>query len=377
MKKVLFVATVVKTHINAFHLPYLKMFKDKGFSTYVAASNDFENNDECVIPNCDCYVDVEFSRSPLSPLNVIAYKKLKALIEKEKFDIIHCHTPVGSVLTRLSVKNSQFKPYVIYTAHGFHFYKGAPIINWIFFYPIEKYLSRYTNTLITINSEDYKCALKFHCLDVRFINGVGVNCESFKFVENEFNLLEEELNLSKTDFILLSVGELTKRKNHELIISCMEDIVKYNKAIKYLICGSGELNNYLQKIINEKNLNENVKLLGFRKDINKIIAFSDLFIFPSKQEGLPVALMEAMAGGLPCIVSNIRGSRDLIDQGKGGFCINNSQEEYIEKIKHLYNNPAEMLAFSTYNRSKIIEFSNETISKEMNKLYDTIINRID
>ena len=160
IKKVLFVATVVKTHINVFHIPYLKMLKEMGYETHVAARNDFEDSDDCIIPYCDYYHDMPFERSPIKFNNVKTYKQLKELIFKENFDIIHCHTPMGGVLSRLAYKSlkNKVKTKIIYTAHGFHFYKGAPLINWVLYYPVEKYLSKYTDILITINKEDYNRA---------------------------------------------------------------------------------------------------------------------------------------------------------------------------------------------------------------------------
>ena len=180
-KKVLFVATVVKTHINVFHLPYLEMFKNKGFKTYVCAKNDFENKEDCVIPYCDEYYDVPFERSPFNFKNIQAYRKLKKIIEKEKFDIIHCHTPVASILTRIAaIKTRKSGTKVVYTAHGFHFFKGAPLINWLIYYPIEKICSYFTDVLITINKEDYNLAMKkMKANKIYYVPGVGFDTNKF------------------------------------------------------------------------------------------------------------------------------------------------------------------------------------------------------
>ena len=160
MKKVLFVATVVKTHINVFHIPYLKMLKEMGYETHVAARNDYENPEDCVIPYCDYFHDMPFERNPFKKENIKTYKILKKLMLEENFDIIHCHTPMGGVLPRLVYKNlkNKINTKIIYTAHGFHFYKGAPLLNWLVYYPVEKYFSKYTDVLITINKEDYNLA---------------------------------------------------------------------------------------------------------------------------------------------------------------------------------------------------------------------------
>ena len=180
MKKVLFVATVVKTHIMEFHIPYLKMFKEMGWNTAVASRNDYENAEDCQIPFCDDYYNVPFERSPIKLSNLKAYKELKKLINNGDYDIIHCHTPVGAMLARLAARRARKRgTKVIYTAHGFHFYKGAPIINWLLYYPVERFLARYTDVLITINKEDYERAQKFRAKKVCFVHGVGVDTSKF------------------------------------------------------------------------------------------------------------------------------------------------------------------------------------------------------
>lgn len=158
MKKVLFIATVVKHHIMAFHIPYLELFRKNGYEVHVAAKNDYENKEECNIPFCNKLFDLPFERSPMKQNNIYVYKELKNIIHSNNYNIIHCHTPVGGALGRLAARNAQEKgTKVIYTAHGFHFFKGAPLINWLAYYPVERWLARYTDVLITINKEDYNC----------------------------------------------------------------------------------------------------------------------------------------------------------------------------------------------------------------------------
>lgn len=175
MKKVLFVATVVKTHIMEFHIPYLKMFKEMGWETAVAAKNDYEVPEDCVIPYCDTYYNIQFERNPMALGNIKAYKCLKKVIDEGEYDIIHCHTPVGAMMTRLAAKQARKKgTKVLYTAHGFHFFKGASAVNWLVYYPVEKWLSRYTDVLITINKEDYARAQTFKAGKVCYVPGVGI-----------------------------------------------------------------------------------------------------------------------------------------------------------------------------------------------------------
>ena len=304
MKKVLFVATVVKTHIMEFHIPYLKMFKEMGWETAVAARNDYENPADCVIPYCDIYYNIPFERNPLKPGNLKAYKELKHIIDEGEYDIVHCHTPVGAMLTRLAAKQARRKgTKVFYTAHGFHFYKGAPAINWILYYPVEKWLSRYTDVLITINKEDYERAKTFKASKVCYVPGVGIDLKKFNegYVNKEQK--RREIGVSANDFVLLSVGELIPRKNHEVVIRALSVLKQLDKLIhiEYVICGRGAYEIDLKKLAEELDVADHVHFLGYRNDISEICNCADLFVFMSHQEGLPVALMEAMACGLPAV----------------------------------------------------------------------------
>ncbi|HAK44248.1 MAG TPA: glycosyltransferase family 1 protein [Clostridium sp.] len=318
MKKVLLVAHVVKHHFMSFHIPYIKWFKENGYETHVCARNDYENKEDCNIPYCDKYYDLPFERSPFNSNNIVAYKQLKKIIDSNEYDIIHCHTPVGGVLTRLAAKNARKnETKVIYTAHGFHFFKGAPLINWILFYPAEKFCARYTDVIITINKEDYDVAQKFKANKVVYVPGVGVDTKKFTGLNVDRSEKRKKLGILDNQIALLSVGELSKRKNHEVVIKALAKL--NNPNIVYFICGQGDLDKYLKDIAKE--LNVNVKFLGFRRDISEISIAVDMFIFPSLQEGLPVALMEAMSAGLPVVCSKIRGNTDLIEDGKGGYLI--------------------------------------------------------
>lgn len=330
MKKVLFVATVVKTHIMEFHIPYLKMFKEMDWETAVAARNDYENPADCVIPYCDTYYNIPFARNPLKPGNLKAYTDLKKVIDEGGYDIIHCHTPVGAMLTRLAAKQARKNgTKVFYTAHGFHFYKGAPAINWLLYYPVEKWLSRYTDVLITINKEDYERAKTFKAGRVCYVPGVGIDLKKFNVGYVDKEQKRKEIGVASDDFVLLSVGELIPRKNHEVVIRAMS-VLKQNgglEHIEYVICGQGAYESDLKKLAEELSVADHIQFLGYRNDISEICNCADLFVFMSYQEGLPVALMEAMACGIPVVCSNIRGNTDLIDDGVTGLISNNTPEE--------------------------------------------------
>lgn len=372
MKKVLFVATVVKNHIMEFHIPYLKMFKEAGWETAVAARNDYENPGDCQIPYCDTYFDIPFERNPFKPGNLAAYRKLKEIIDTGHYDIIHCHTPVGAALTRLAARASRKRgTKVIYTAHGFHFYKGAPLLNWMIFYPVERWLAHYTDTLITINKEDYERAKSFKAGRVCYVPGVGVDLNKFNTQSVNREGKRRELGFTKDDFILLSVGELIPRKNHQLVLHALGLLQKQGKLgnIQYVICGRGVRLDELKALAQELQIADHVHFLGYRNDISAICQASDLFVFMSKQEGLPVAMMEAMACGLPVICSDIRGNTDLVENGVSGIISESTPEKLAENILQLASNPSKLQGLSARAAKMIQKFDLSMVEPEMLKIY--------
>lgn len=355
MKKVLFVATVTK-HINAFHIPYLKWFKEQGYEVHVAS-----NGDEG-IEYCDKHFNMPFERFPFKYNNLKTYKQLKELIEKNKYEIIHCHTPVGGVLTRLAARKARKEgTKVIYTAHGFHFYKGAPLLNWIIYYPIEKYLSKYTDVLITINQEDYDVAKnKFRSKHIELVHGVGVDEKKFDF---EFTIEEKHelrvlLGLKDNDFLLIQVGELNKNKNQIMSINAMRELVEKNNKLHLLLVGTGPLENFYKQKIEEFNLKNNVHLLGYRKDISKLLKSSNLLLSLSYREGLPVNVIEAIFCHLPIIVTDCRGNIDLANNyNKSSIIKINDINMLEEKIIECYNKKYELkdVDITIYSENKIRE----------------------
>ena len=338
-KKVLIVATVVKTHINVFHTPVLKMLQEMGYETHVAARNDYENKQECIIPYCDVYHDIAFERNPFKFNNISGYKKLKKIIDKNKYEIIHCHTPVGGVLGRLAslkFRNSGMK--VIYTAHGFHFYKGGPIINWLLYYPIEYVCSYFTDCLITINHEDYNLAKqKMKAKKVEYVPGVGIDVD--KFIHKKIDTIQKrrEIGIPEDSLLLISVGELNENKNHQIIIKAIAQMKEYD--IHYIIAGSGELRDYLEQLVVSLGIMNKVHFLGFRKDVAELYKCADVFCFPSIREGLPVSMMEAMACSLPIIAAENRGTKEL--KGNNNeiiLCKYNDVEAFKEAIEKITMN---------------------------------------
>lgn len=328
--------------------------------------------------DCEKYgieaVHIDFDRNPLSRINYSeAKKQLNELMQKRRFDIIHCNTPIGGVLGRLCGKKYGIKT-VIYQAHGFHFWTGAPKKNWLIYYPVEKYLARYTDILITINKEDYKRAQNFHLKKggkIYYVHGVGVDCKRFlNSGENKRSEIRNSLGLKADDILLLSVGELNENKNHAEVIRAISKCD--NTDLHYAVAGKGDIKASLESLAKELNLEQRVHFLGFIDNMPDHYKAADLFVFPSKREGLPSAVMEAMASGLPCLVSNIRGCNDLIDENGGLLFDPSNDRDLSEKIEIMLSKKDSWAELGEYNKEKVLSFGFDNAVAELTEIYKNI-----
>lgn len=312
--KILFIATV-DIHIQAFHLNTIHLLNEIGHTVDVAAFGSYTNSDITHKYN------LSFSKNPLNPKNIKAYLDLKKILKNERYDIISCHTPISSFFARIAARNIK-NIKVIYTAHGFHFYQGCPLINKLIYKTMEKIAAHYTDILVTINKEDYQSAKQFKLKPtgkVKHIPGVGVDVDSIKSKSVNRSKKRKELGFAEKDFLILSVGEINTNKNHQIVINALKNQILENCHYHYLVCGTGPLLEELQKLVRNLELENQIHFLGFRNDVIEIMKVCDLFIFPSYREGLPVSIIEAMACSLPIIASDIRGNQDLIKHKSNGL----------------------------------------------------------
>lgn len=370
-KKVLFVATVVKTHMMQFHLPYLRMFHDAGWETAVAAKNDYEDPKDCQIPDCDTYFDIPFHRIPWKKDNVTSYRMLKKIMDEGNFDLIHCHTPVGAMIARLAARDARKKgTKVIYTAHGFHFFRGAPIQNWLLYYPAEWMLSFLTDILITINKEDYDRARKhLHPKRLEYVPGVGIHIGKFQSASRQEK--RQSLGFGEADFLILTVAEMTKNKNHITVLKALASMKEAPEFshMHYLICGRGEQWEQLSQDAKNLGIADHVHFLGYRTDAAELYGACDLFAFMTYREGLPVSLMEAMAAGMPIVCTRVRGNTDLIQDGVSGVFVENDPLALGKKILALYRNPEERVRLGAGAAEAVKPFGEETVHRKMREIY--------
>ena len=372
-KKVLFVATVVKTHMMQFHLPYLKMFQDMGWETAVASRNDYENPQDCVIPYCDTYYNIPFERLPWKKENMTAYRMLKKIIDEGEYDIIHCHTPVGAMIARLAALAARKKgTKVIYTAHGFHFFKGAPLVNWLLFFPVEWLLAPVTDVLITINLEDHARAKRLmKAKRIEYVPGIGIDTAKFHADPEVYREKRKELGFREEDFLILTVAEMTKNKNHITHLQALA-LLK-NKPdfenMHYLIVGRGEEWHSLEQSAKELGIADHVHFMGYRTDAPDFYRCSDLFLFMTYREGLSVALMEAMGSGLPILCSRIRGNTDLVENGVSGMFPEIEAKSVADAILMMYRDPERRASCGAAAAEKVKLFDNENVHAQVKDIY--------
>lgn len=368
-KKVLLTATVL-SHICQFHKPLAKLLQDNGYEVHIAARDNLSEKNGLAMEYADRIFDIPFDRSPFSTQNIKAYKELSKVLRDNEYEIIHCNTPMGGMVTRLAANQYRKKngTKVFYTAHGFHFYEGAPKKNWLIYYPIEKLMSGLTDTLVTITNEDYNLASKkFHC-NVIHMHGVGADSSKFYVMSSEEKAaLRRELGYEQNAEIILNVGELNSNKNQKTLIRAMKKVAEEYPNSKLLIAGNGsEFENH-RLLIKELGLENNVELLGYTTEIFKYMNICDLLAACSFREGLPLNLMEAMLCGKPIVASDNRGHRELVENGKNGYLVPVTDvEEYSEKIIMILKDSKN---YSQNALKKVEQFKDVNVLNELRALY--------
>jgi len=366
--KILYITTISQTMI--FFPDLIRSLLDDGHTVDIACSEPNKIR-ECYL-EWGCRVHpIDCSRSPLKYGNIKAIGQIRRLVEKEQYDIVHCHTPIAAACTRLACRKARKAgTKVFYTAHGFHFFKGAPLINWLMYYPVEKLCARYTDVLVTINKEDYAIAgKKLRAKRVEHVPGVGVDLSRFENNRIDKAEIRRGLGIPEDATVLLSVGELNDNKNHRVILRAMAQL--NDPQIHYMIAGVGENKETLTALAEELGIGKQLHLLGFRKDVPILCAAADAFCFPSKREGLAVSPMEAMASGLPVIASDIRGVNDYIEDGVNGhLCRPEDVQGFAAALDAVVTSPHKRQEYGERNRRDVQQFRVDRINGMIKALYE-------
>ncbi|SFI04923.1 Glycosyltransferase involved in cell wall bisynthesis [Pseudobutyrivibrio sp. OR37] len=387
--------------VTQFNIDNIKILQDLGYTVDVACcwrDDDSALSPEAMIKRRQILDDLGCRVIETASLRKIfnigeltkAYKQIKAEVEANKYEIVHTQSPIGGVICRLACRKARklYGTKVIYAAHGFHFFKGASIVNWLIYYNVEKWCAKFTDMLITINKEDYANAQKFQAKQVVYVPGAGVDTHKFVASEGARAKIRKELGIDDNTIVLLSVGELIPRKNHAEVLRALKimkdrGILEYEGCdervqpkykIKYLIAGRGKIQTELEEQIKSLGLEENVRMLGFRTDIADVFAASDIYVFPSHQEGLPVALMEAMSVGMPVVCSQIRGNTDLIQDGEGGYLFDSKDAKSLVSAlnRALVDNETKRAEMGQINVETMKSFDKTCVNSVMKELYSNL-----
>lgn len=366
-KKILFVASV-PVHFHAFHRPYMKWFFDNGYEVHAACNGSFED------PNIHKLWHVDFERSPFSFLHLKSFNQLKKIIDENNFTLITCHTPMASVITRLAGTQARKNgTKILYTAHGFHFFKGSSIWSWLTYFPAELMLTKLTDAVICINEEDYKLISEKGSKLASYykIPGIGVSSKRFKPISKiEKMSLRNSLGFSKDDFIMIYAAEFIDRKNHKLIIDALHKLSNKIENVKVLFAGRGVLLEQIKDYTLEKGVNDKVVFLGFVTDIEKYYQISDIALSASKQEGLGINLVEAMMCGLPVVATIDRGHCTVVDHMVDGILYPQQNSDKLSgAIMEVYSNKNFYINLSNEAIKKASYFDIKNSLEEMSKIY--------
>ena len=359
---------MVSNKIKTFPLQYKNiletLFKLDHEVVWAADFSMFAGDKETI----PCKIEqISINTSPLNSSNLKAYKQLLNIIDKYQIEGILCSTPIGGALARLAAKKKKIRP-VVYEAHGFLFFKGAPIINRTIYKWEEVWLAHYTDVLITITNEDYIAAKKLKLRSGRtpyLVHGAGVNVGVKVNVDRTQK--RKELNIPEDAFVIVSAGELNKNKNTEVVVRALGQMK--GKNVHYLACGVGPEETNLKTLAEQLGVSSQFHLMGYRTDMPEIMAISDVFTMMSFREGMPRAVLEAMDLGLPCVGSNTRGIRDLIDHNGGFICDPKDPNAFSSAFQILFENPDLRAKMGKYNRGKVQAYSSEVVKEELYQIY--------
>lgn len=368
--KVLFLATVY-IHLAAFHIPFMRLLQDKGYEIHAAASSVEGHKEDVKRAGVICW-EIPFARSPYSPANIEACRRLKALLEEHHYDLIHVHTPVAAFLGRYLARVTGQRS-VLYTAHGFHFYKGAPLRNWLIYYNAERLAARWTDGLIVMNGEDFENARRMGFesdKNLFYVHGVGVDLSRYAPPSFPGGYIRAELGLSSSDVVVTCIAEMNPNKNHILLLRAWKKLAERYADCHLLLVGTGELMAYLQEKVEKEHI-PRVYFLGYRRDVPRILLESDIVTLTSKREGLPKSIMEAMAAGRPVVATDVRGSRDLVEEGCTGLLVELGDVAGLAAaLERLITDPELRAAMGAAGRKKIQDYSLEKVLNEMAAIYE-------
>lgn len=387
MKKIL-ILTTVSGFVYKFEMENVKILQEKGYEVHYAANENLPRylfDERMKQKSGIIFHNICIEKSPLKYReNVKALNQIMDIIWREQIQVLHCHTPLGGVLGRMAGKRCEKQGLllkIIYTAHGFHFYQGAPQLTAAIYHMVETYFAKYTDVLITINREDYENARKFQLRpggNVYLIPGIGLDMEQYvPATEKQHQSCRKKLGIAENQLFLLSVGEVNKNKNHRVVIESLKQLREQGWEInhfKYGICGDGTERKHLEQLVCNYQLEEWITFYDYQKDVRPFLWAADVFIFPSRREGLGMAALEALSAGVPVIAADNRGTREYMQHGKNGFvCKWNDRDSYIQYIENIQQmSLEERKKMESFCRKSVEKFQKEYTREIMQQVYGDI-----
>ena len=374
MPKLLIVTTVPIT-IRSFLLPFIRHFKNLGWQVDGMAQGISEDKD-CVAA-CDRIYDIQWSRNVFDPINLLAgISRVQEVVAQDNYDLVHVHTPIAAFVTRYALRNN-YQTRVIYTAHGFHFYQGGNAVKNAIFFNLEKLAGKWTDYLVTINKEDEAAAKKHNFLPankIYYTRGIGVDTDYYasgKVTPEDIRKVKQELQLSNSDTLLLSIAEFTPRKRHQDLLYALAKTANLN--IHLALAGDGKIKAAMEELAKQLGINQQVHFLGYRTDIPTLIQAADAVLLVSQQEGLPRSIMEAMCLNTPVIGTNIRGTRDLLEEGCGLLIELGDTDALAKAMTQVAENSNSLAAMAEKAKIRIKNYDITQIIQQYEDIYSSAL----
>ena len=365
-KKLLLVANVVKEHVLKFHVPTIRYLKQQGWTVDVAASGEED------VPYCDRQIRGVWKRSPFTLDTLRGVGQLRKFLEQEHYDIIYCHTPVGALVARLAALKARAKgTKVVYFAHGFHFFTGAPLVNWLLFYPIERLLVHCTDLLITLNDEDEARARRCFAkkLPIERVHGVGVQFSRLD-VDNPQRAREQlrrEWGIAEDALVLIYVAELIPNKNQQMLFQALKKIQKSRTDTYLVLVGPDHADGHYQQLAQQMGVADSVVFTGWRSDVGACLRAADIAVASSIREGLGLNIVESIYCGLPVVATVNRGHVSVIEDGVNGYLVHVGDDEAMAaRVLELAKNP------QLRERFVSADISGYDVNVIVRKIYETL-----
>ncbi len=370
--RLLMVASIPEM-IEVFLLPYARHMRSLGWHVDGMARG-ISASAACV-EAFDFVHEINWSRSPLDPRNLFGVPgQIRQIADAGEYDIVHVHSPVASVVTRFALRRKP-RPAVVYTAHGFHFVRGGSRLRNAVFSTVERIAGPWTDELIVINGEDAEAASRMKLVPPEHLHhmpGIGVDLGEFGAKPPDVAAARAELDLPQDVPLVVMIAEFIPRKRHEDAINAFAAV--WGDA-NLLLVGKGPLLEEMKHLAATLGISRRVHFLGYRDDVSAILGVSDLLILPSLQEGLPRSVLEAMSMGVPVIATDIRGTRDLLEQGAGVLIPVNSPATLAHAMNALLSNEMRRNELRDAALARVTDYDLALLLEMHERLYQDILER--